>query len=64
MRRRIHLGLEGHVAVLVKIADLFLGVRGEPRGVRDKWRAGAAGGTCAMRYDEPRPVWTRLTTTH
>jgi hypothetical protein len=30
MRRRIHLGLEGHVAVLVKIADLFLGVSGKP----------------------------------
>ena len=48
MRRRIHLGLEGHVAVLVKIADLFLGVRGEPRGVRDKWRAGAAGGDAGV----------------
>ena len=29
--------------------------------------AGGGGGewrTCAMRYDEPRLVWTRLTTTH
>ena len=28
------------------------------RGGGGEWR------TCAMRYDEPRLVWTRLTTTH
>ena len=31
-----HLGIEGNLAVLVKITDLFLGVRGKPWVVRDK----------------------------
>ena len=31
-----HLGIEGNLAVLVKITDLFLGVRGKPWVVSDK----------------------------
>ena len=45
----------GLVCVCLLLQDLLQSCA---RGGGGEWR------TCAMRYDEPRLVWTRLTTTH